>query len=190
MTATHTRTTWAWRMAVLFVLAAALSGCARFRHHRPGVELKLAYNVWVEDRNEMFFINYMAGRMLPAGTPVSRVALRGNICRFIANGRWHHVYYRPKFHPGVGIHTATSRMFTDKSFEEMTQDFTNDEVRMIRAGEVGIGMSKDAVLVSWGYPPEHKTRSLRESEWRYWRNRWRTVLVTFGGDDRVIDVKY
>ncbi len=47
------------------------------------------------------------------------------------------------------------------------------------AGTVNIGMSKDAVIKALGYPPEHKTPNLEGNEWRYWKNRYGTMLVSF-----------
>jgi hypothetical protein len=40
-------------------------------------------------------------------------------------------------------------------------------------------MTKQDVIASVGYPPAHKTPSLDGNEWRYWENRFGTILVTF-----------
>ena len=58
----------------------------------------------------------------------------------------------------------------------------------INAGTVKNGMSKAAVVVARGYPPAIETPSLKRNQWKYWRNRWDTIVVTFN-NDRVVNVK-
>jgi hypothetical protein len=55
----------------------------------------------------------------------------------------------------------------------------------VRNGEVEVGMSKESVLLTRGYPPKHRTPSLDGVEWTYWHNRFKTVSVIFGSDGRV-----
>ena len=66
--------------------------------------------------------------------------------------------------------------------------FTTTEKENILAGTVALGMSKAAVIKALGYPPKHKTPSLDGNQWRYWKNRYGTMLVTFA-DGRVSDIK-
>ena len=49
-------------------------------------------------------------------------------------------------------------------------------------------MTRDQVILSLGYPPTHRTPSLREREWTYWYNRWVTYKVVFGDSGKVADV--
>jgi len=174
----------------LALLAGTVGSCARARHVRPGVQLYLAHNLWdAGSAGEIRSINFKTGTMIPAGTPISQASIKGDWLRFIVNGRWHRVLLIRKYHPGVSIHTIASRLFTDKTFEELTREFTTEEVQFIRAGDIGIGMSKSAVVVSQGYPPEHQTRSLAENEWVYYRHRLASIRVTFDGANRVAEVR-
>jgi hypothetical protein len=58
-------------------------------------------------------------------------------------------------------------MFTEKSFDEMTIGFSNDEMLAIKQGEIINGMCKPAVIMSYGYPSEHMTLTLDNSKWYY-----------------------
>jgi hypothetical protein len=58
----------------------------------------------------------------------------------------------------------------------------------VRAGKVAIGMSKEEVLVSLGYPPAHQTPSLDASQWKYWHTSLGSYLVVWDGAGRVKDV--
>jgi hypothetical protein len=40
-------------------------------------------------------------------------------------------------------------------------------------------MSKDAVVMAYGYPPDHKTPSLKTDLWTYWENRLISITVQF-----------
>lgn len=58
----------------------------------------------------------------------------------------------------------------------------------VRAGKVAIGMSKEEVLVSLGYPPAHQTPSLDAPQWKYWHTGFGSYLVVWDDAGRVKDV--
>lgn len=58
----------------------------------------------------------------------------------------------------------------------------------VRAGKVAIGMSKEQVLVSLGYPPLHQTPSLDAPQWKYWHTSLGSFLVVWDNAGRVGDV--
>lgn len=58
----------------------------------------------------------------------------------------------------------------------------------VRAGKLAIGMSKEQVLVSLGYPPMHQTPSLEASQWKYWHTGFGSFLVVWDAAGRVKDV--
>lgn len=50
----------------------------------------------------------------------------------------------------------------------------------ITEGRALKGMTKKGVRMAWGYPARHRTPSLDDNVWTYWRNRWVMKTVTFG----------
>lgn len=50
-------------------------------------------------------------------------------------------------------------------------------------------MTKEEVLIARGYPPSHATLSLDSDQWRFWQNRWDTIIVQFnnGTVETIID---
>ncbi len=58
----------------------------------------------------------------------------------------------------------------------------------IRAGKVSTGMSKEGVLTAFGYPAVHGTPSLESDSWRYWRNRFVTMVVEFDSNGHVQNI--
>ena len=59
----------------------------------------------------------------------------------------------------------------------------------IQQGKVFVGMSKEGVRMAYGYPAVHRTPSLTENAWTYWRNRWAMKVVEFGPNDRVRQIR-
>ncbi|MEO8084181.1 MAG: outer membrane protein assembly factor BamE [Ardenticatenales bacterium] len=49
----------------------------------------------------------------------------------------------------------------------------------IKNGRVEVGMTKEQVLMSLGYPPTHRTASTDLDTWVYWYTRWKTYNVMF-----------
>ncbi len=154
-------------------------------------KLYLAYNIWYEKAEKIACVNYKAGAMIPAGTELAAApALKGPkrkaSVRFVtADGKTEYViYFKQKFHPGVTIGEYRDRLFTTKTFAELTDGLTEEETEAIRKGKLIVGMSRRAVLASRGYPPEHKTSSLEQDTWLYWENRFRTKAIYFDENGR------
>ena len=58
----------------------------------------------------------------------------------------------------------------------------------IKEGRALKGMTKKGVRMAWGYPARHKTPSLDDNVWTYWRNRWVMKTVTFS-NGKVTEVR-
>jgi hypothetical protein len=58
----------------------------------------------------------------------------------------------------------------------------------VRLGKVMLGMTKEQVIVSLGYPPLHQTPSLDAPQWKFWLTRVGTFLVVWDDKGRVREV--
>lgn len=58
----------------------------------------------------------------------------------------------------------------------------------IAEGRAFVGMTKQGVLAALGYPAAHKTPSLDENAWIYWKDRFRTLRVEFSPSGTVSQV--
>ena len=58
----------------------------------------------------------------------------------------------------------------------------------IRESKVVPGMTREQVIMSVGYPPTHRTRSIEDSTWNYWASRAGRYEVHFKGNtvDKVV----
>lgn len=193
------------RIAVAsLMLISLLSGHALTAQESPSPQtmeksnqarIYTSYNLWYEKPDRMYCVNYARGARIPAGTEVMHVDIgrkvfkRHPLIRFTTkDNREYTIYFNKKFHPGVTIEEFKDRLFTKKSFAELTKGLTEKEIESIKKGRLVTGMSKQAVLITMGYPPEHQTPSLDESQWYYWANRFRKEAVRFDENGRTSQV--
>lgn len=59
------------------------------------------------------------------------------------------------------------------------EKFDEKMAKNIRNGILALGMTKEQVVMTRGYPPGHKTPSLEVDGWTYWNNRFVTHLLVF-----------
>lgn len=162
-----------------------------------------AYNIWYEPGKEkaLWCINYKTGSVIPAGTEVRNIkvtpAAAGrkagaqplSLSFETTDGEQYWVNFVRRFHPGKTLEDYKAAMFTDKNFAELTRGLNAKEIAAIRNAELVVGMSKRAVLISYGLPPEHKTPSLEDATWRYWMNRFRSKEIYFDETGRTFKPK-
>ena len=55
-------------------------------------------------------------------------------------------------------------------------------LQLVEKGVVEPGMTREEVIMTIGYPPAHRTPSLSQPEWHYWKTRWHPYTVVFEGD--------
>lgn len=78
------------------------------------------------------------------------------------------------------------RMFgkTEVNLSKYSQDVQD----AIKSGQIKVGMTKEEVLLAYGYPPVHKTPSLDDNQWTYWKNRWNRIVLDFE-DNKLVGIR-
>jgi hypothetical protein len=162
-------------------------------------KLYTAYNIWKWSGYNNAFINFKGGRtMIPAGTEIkdhplifenqppnnNKLHPQHVLFRTLPDKRKHRIHFVLRHHRRKTIEDYINYTFTTKNFEELTAGMTQSEIDAIKKGEIVDGMSKEAVLVCYGYPPESKTRSLDSNAWVYWINSRRTKRVKFNSKNK------
>jgi len=151
-------------------------------------KLYTAFNVWYEKPSRVTCINYQRGTMIPAGTAISDVVINKNTLSFkvAETGVKISIAFNPKYHSqDITVETLKERLVTTKTFDQLTAELKPYEKEAIRQGIVIKGMSRKAVLTAFGYPPEHKTPSLDDDKWMFWKNRFVIVTVPFDANGMV-----
>jgi hypothetical protein len=126
--------------------------------------------------------------IVPVNTPVEIGKYRrGLTIKNLADGRLIFFEYNAR-NMGIGaeqyIPLITSSSKTDLSiYSEIDQEG-------IKNGKALVGMSKEGVKTALGYPAVHRTPSLKNNVWMYWRNRWKTKVIEFDADGKVKKIQY
>ncbi|MDQ6993616.1 MAG: hypothetical protein Q9M31_09075 [Mariprofundus sp.] len=134
------------------------------------------------------WVNYHIDTLIPVNTAITinKVGATGVIFTIKESGQ------KLKLKNKKRSSGLTGKAWVKKHFSETPIDlqlFTQSERDAIVSADIVVGMSKQAVIVSRGYPPAHKTPSLENPYWLYWQTRWHKIGVTFGGDKKVSSIK-
>ena len=181
------------RLLATVAATLLLSAChPEIPHPYAGPERFLCCNLHYE-KLEASDLNAQVGTLVPFGTRVQIIRVRKN-----------RVEFQPVGHPPIALEYRYGRK--TQPFETYIQQIFVDEdphaklrrartgskrVKAIEEGAVEVGMTRDQVLMSVGYPPAHRTPSLESREWHYWSTRWGgEYSVFFGDDDRVTRVAH
>jgi len=175
------------RLFLLFVaMAILISGCAGLPKPK---QLYTSCNIWVH--NHMKCINYKIGKYIPAGTEVHHVKSIYNnpnymfiFFKTIGHNESYKMRFIRRWHPGKTTKDYIKYLFTEKSFDELVEGMTGPEIDAIKQGKIVVGMSKKAVLVSYGRPPEHRTPDLNSDKWIYWMNKLNQKTLCFDENDK------
>jgi len=147
-----------------------------------GNRVYLKVNVWYERPLRIPSTNYHKGAMLKVGDKFTITAVNGKRVKFTGkNGVEYAILYNRK-HTLVSMDKFVERMFSKNSVMATGGafgKFSKMEQKNIKKGKVVKGMSKDAVVMAYGYPPEHRTATREGDVWRYWRNRFISKMATF-----------
>lgn len=141
-------------------------------------------NIWYEEPSKIFATNYHKGAIIPVGTEVSNVKIGAKSISFTAQG-FDGISFSIINVPKHTL-TTTKQIFDNyftkediKSKLGIFSKFSIHEKKNIEKGEISANMSKEAVIMSYGYPPKHKTADLNSNNWYYWLNRFVAIQVVF-----------
>lgn len=145
-------------------------------------------NIWYETPGRILSTNYHKGGRIPAGTEVKILNYGHGKITFFDAGTGVMTLWHARRHSRITLDELFNRHFSEENvraaggkFEKMT----GEEQKNIEAGVVANGMSKDAVVMAYGYPPSHRTPSVKVDRWIYWIGKHTTKIVNFNSEGRV-----
>lgn len=149
-------------------------------------------NIWYE-KSVISSINYKVGTIIPAGSEVRDVQLieRGRVRKVreivftvVESGATFAISYETRYNPNLSIAEVRDRFISKKTLEELTEGMSEKELECIKTGVLREGISKEAVLIAYGYPPSHQTPSIEANAWKYWTNRYRERMIYFDANGK------
>lgn len=141
-----------------------------------------AVNIWQYKPMRIYSTNYHTGSIIRVGSKcrVTSVNKKG-IDFTTADGKEYRILYVPR-HSTISVQEMFGRYFSKKN--EMGpggkfESFTPKERDAVRGAVVHPGMRKEAVLMAYGYPPSHRTPSLDENTWVYFKGLYVPYTLRF-----------
>ena len=155
-------------------------------------KLYLGYNLWYQKPDKIMSLNLKIGKRLPAGVEVDQVRKSGGRTprvsfRVVKLDQRFQIFFYRKYHPRVEFEDFVNTLIQSKNFNQLTSGFSQMEIDNVLAGTISPGMSKQAVLVAYGPPPQHRTPSTDASKWLYWTTRSRSFAVNFDPSGLALD---
>ncbi len=183
---------------ILAMIAAAclLTSCARPALEQDDLRMIGAPGIYTlvnlhpdALRAKLYAVNYQQAGLIPVCSPVELLELTSEILRFRVEktGREYLYIY----------HKAAAEPFPDHIKRYFGQDCPAKQIESlslldregIKAGKAQIGMTKRGVILAMGYPPRHMTPDLDSDQWLYWKSRMNRIMITFGQDGNVSDIR-
>jgi hypothetical protein len=150
-----------------------------------------AVNIWRENPDRIYSINYHVGPVIPVGTPVTIDAYGNDLIQFTVEGEegGNTVVHLLRY-SNVVLDVLFDRLFSAANVlaeDGAWHDLTPDEKQNVKNGTLALGMGKEAVLMAFGYPPGHRTPDLDHHIWTYWLARGERLVVYFR-HDRIVSL--
>ena len=140
-----------------------------------------------EPRQRLYSVNYQQQGLIPLCTKVKLESLDKRKLTFRVLGKdreYEYVFHNSLREP---IPKHLDRYF-GKKCEPKLESLSEVDRKGVQAGSVLPGMTKRAVILALGYPPEHATPSLDSDVWTFWKNRFGKMKVHFTGN-KVTEIK-
>lgn len=166
---------------ILFAASALLTTTVRSAEVQAGSsgEVYTLVNLWVEQQKPIPTTNYHKGEIIPLGSKVTAVSADDKTISFVFKGQTLTIQKTKHTHAGMDAVKARTFGASDPLTSDAFKALPEAQRNAVKSGQVIAGMTKAAVLMAYGYPPEHKTPSTEGNCWLYWRDKFRTQSVTF-----------
>ena len=178
--------------AVVCIMVAlpVVARAAEVRYHLVGQpEAYTLVNLHPDEhRHRLYSVNYQQPGLIPLCTKVmiQSVTSRTMVFHVPSTGRTYDYIFHNSMRDPIATHL--DKFFGTACNPNRLDRMSEIDRRGIAQGRALTGMSKEAVILAIGYPPEHVTPTLESNTWKYWRTRFATQLVSFV-DGKVVDIK-
>ncbi len=166
--------------ALLIIATFALIACRKPAGPVHPVGPKEYYaqaNLWINGK-KLSAVNHRSGDiLLTVGSRVKIVESGPKRYKIVNLDSGDEFYFIN--HKSWGDITAAFDAFFGKNPEKEIEKLEEKDQAEVKKGGLVEGMHKDAVLLSIGPPPPHKTPSLSSQTWKYWLGRAKTFEVKF-----------
>ncbi len=149
-------------------------------------------NIWSLNKDRISSKNIHEGVVIPLGTRVNITRCEGAQIRFIddKNVSYKIIHSRESI---ITLMELFNYYFSKENPIDLNGKFfklTNEEQENVKNNNIDYGMSKEAVLMAYGYPPFSRswTSDINANKWKYIESNRRLVVVYFQ-DNKVFKIE-
>lgn len=166
--------------AVAAVTGLALAGAASSDHLVGDPEVYTLVNLHPDEgHHRLYTVNYLQAGLIPLCTKVRIESLDSKqmVFRLAEGGRQYTYLLHRSLREPFAKHV--DRFFGKTCDKKKIDAMSQVDREGILQGRALPGMTKEGVILAIGYPPDHTTPSLEANAWKYWKNRFDTILIHF-----------
>jgi len=156
----------------------------------PGAKVQTLTNLHPDEvRSRLYAVNYQLPGLIPLCSDVTIVEVSGKRLIFTLNAtgkQYTYDYHRSAIDP---MEAHLRLYFGAECNSAEVQRLSAIDQEGIRLGKVKVGMSKAGVKYAIGYPPKRDTPTLEGTDWKYWNNRFNTMIVVFDEQGKVKEIR-
>jgi len=167
-----------------FLVVAGIAGCrqiivAEVLQQPLGKKVYLKHNIWYENPKDISCLNIQKGKILNFGTEVEPLKATDYKLSFkTKDGKEFTIDYDYSLIM-LPMEGYIKQIFTLKNREELTKGMKPKHLKLIMAGKVKRGLTKEQVILGCGTPPACRTPSTLNSTWIYWLSEYSVYRVVF-----------
>ena len=137
----------------------------------------------------LYTLNYQLPGVIPVCSEVTVTKMGSKEMSFTWQGVDYDITYEA-FTKGAGVsfEQAVLTYFGPACDRARMQNLGAADQDRIHLGKAKVGMTRDGVLFAMDRPPVHANPDLSVTEWRYWKNRYATELITFDSSGKVSEI--
>lgn len=139
---------------------------------------------WISD------VNYTGLTKIPAGSPIRVAKVGSQNYRVDAEISGKHYRFGQDYgRSAEPFESWLRRMVVVDDPRSRISNWTPEIQRVVRDGKVMIGMTKEQVIISLGYPPKFGTPNINAKTWKYWETSG-SVYFLHWEDERVSKISH
>ena len=184
---------WAW--VLLAGSAMVLSACQKISlDGAPAADpVKKGYlccnmrtdGSWISD------INYQepGKRVIPVGTPVTLTGYGRYRAAIEVAGESRTQYLGNDYSRGLSNEVFAARYVVSEDPRQEMSGYSEKIRQAINSGKIMKGMTRDQVIMSFGWPVHSENPDMQAEGWRFWRSSFAEISVFFDANGRVSDIE-
>jgi hypothetical protein len=137
---------------------------------------------WISD------INYDESnkKIIPVGTPLKVTGYGHFRVKVDINGKTQAL--GNDYSRDLDLLTFAKRYVVEDDPQQKIASFPKNIQDAIASARLTLGMTREQVLMSVGYPVSSENHNLEDKAWRFWVSSFSEFRVKFDGDGRVVDI--